>query len=871
MTTRDVNIRLAVSDADAAIAKLRGFGTEGEQALRRIVTASAPAEVAINRTSAATDRLRGGIGQLGFQIQDAAVQLQSGTSPFVVLAQQGSQAAGAFGPLGIAIGTVIALAGTAAGVIFGLGRETEAAASSADVLNKVLVDQGDELAALTTKLDGATAATKRLIAEQAKARQADLLRGAESAFGPIGSALGRRQDVSQPIGGEFGDVTPTTSSPPPATAREALIAAVRSGAGGAALIGVAEQLRIDLSDGAVRAAVLELAQLADQFAIEEAARIAASTGGGFVGRPELRPGRGGGSGGGGRPGSAPGAAVREAEREARAIAEAQARIDRDAFETRRTLRERELEQVRERIRLEQAADQARADIARQRDAREAASRQLAQEEFEKDIRGLLVDSLDGFLSGDAPDFWESFFEIGRRFAANQIGNELFLQLKKGLDQQVAGAIPGLTDTPLGNATFGQLAGSGIGGFGLGFGIGQASGSRGLGVLGGAAGGALAGTLILPGVGTVVGGIAGAIGGFFGGGSTGGERNNNFNGGFDPITGRPVRGLQNTKPDPQNVQAVQAVLGELASLRAGLSGLGLGFSEGTLDVQAGNRSGLTLNGQRFDSQDELTEAALRALLAQTTGLTRQQQDILGRSEGASAAEILADLAVPEQIARLVKPLTAFEAALEQIRDTFRAANDNAERLGLSTDRLAAAQTRAERQLTRQALDQARGSAASAFNAAVGGFDALIDPLAAARRDLALGGGVGAGSPTSRLRSARSLFTEALAAARSGGTTQAEVGEVIGLGQSLIGASRDVNASGAGFQRDFSFVNRALSALQGSFEDQRDALIRSVPNEIRAAADRQVGEIREVVRVLNRQLAEFRELKQDIVDAIRSRAA
>jgi hypothetical protein len=48
-------------------------------------------------------------GQLGFQVQDIAVQLQSGTSAMVVFGQQGSQIAGAFGPGGAIFGAVIAI------------------------------------------------------------------------------------------------------------------------------------------------------------------------------------------------------------------------------------------------------------------------------------------------------------------------------------------------------------------------------------------------------------------------------------------------------------------------------------------------------------------------------------------------------------------------------------------------------------------------------------------------------------------------------------------------------------------------------------------------------------------------------------------
>ena len=55
---------------------------------------------------------------VGYQVQDLVVQLQSGTSAFVAIGQQGSQLAGAFGPGGAVLGAVIALASAVGGVLY---------------------------------------------------------------------------------------------------------------------------------------------------------------------------------------------------------------------------------------------------------------------------------------------------------------------------------------------------------------------------------------------------------------------------------------------------------------------------------------------------------------------------------------------------------------------------------------------------------------------------------------------------------------------------------------------------------------------------------------------------------------------------------
>ena len=55
--------------------------------------------------------------QLGFQIQDVAVQLQMGTNAMTILSQQGSQVASVFGPGGAVIGAFIAVVGAIGGAL----------------------------------------------------------------------------------------------------------------------------------------------------------------------------------------------------------------------------------------------------------------------------------------------------------------------------------------------------------------------------------------------------------------------------------------------------------------------------------------------------------------------------------------------------------------------------------------------------------------------------------------------------------------------------------------------------------------------------------------------------------------------------------
>lgn len=101
--------------------------------------------------------LRNAMGQLGFQVQDVAVQLAGGQNAMLVFAQQGSQVAGAFGPMGAAIGAVIAVAGALGMAFGGLKSDTERledasksyekAAKSVDSTLKELVQSGRALRA----------------------------------------------------------------------------------------------------------------------------------------------------------------------------------------------------------------------------------------------------------------------------------------------------------------------------------------------------------------------------------------------------------------------------------------------------------------------------------------------------------------------------------------------------------------------------------------------------------------------------------------------------------------------------------------------------------------------------------------------------
>lgn len=99
-----------------AVARLGANATQAQKdQVLASVAAFQQARAAAEGTTGSLRNVRGVAQNLGWQLQDTVVQLQMGTSAFVVLSQQGSQFAAAFGPTGAVVGAVIAIAGALLG------------------------------------------------------------------------------------------------------------------------------------------------------------------------------------------------------------------------------------------------------------------------------------------------------------------------------------------------------------------------------------------------------------------------------------------------------------------------------------------------------------------------------------------------------------------------------------------------------------------------------------------------------------------------------------------------------------------------------------------------------------------------------------
>lgn len=92
-----------------------GSGPAIAKATKGIQNYAKAANAAQSQVRMSTRQSRAAFTQLSYQVQDISVQLQAGQSPFIVLAQQGSQVASIFGPGGAVIGALLAVGGAIAG------------------------------------------------------------------------------------------------------------------------------------------------------------------------------------------------------------------------------------------------------------------------------------------------------------------------------------------------------------------------------------------------------------------------------------------------------------------------------------------------------------------------------------------------------------------------------------------------------------------------------------------------------------------------------------------------------------------------------------------------------------------------------------
>lgn len=154
--TASLIARVKTEGADVAAKQLDAMAASADQADTSVNKLTPDVNKVNSATSkAASDgfaKFRNAAGQVGFQVQDMVVQLQSGTSAFVAIGQQGSQLAGAFGPGGAVLGAVIALASAIGGVLYKSLTEAEGSSKDLEAAQKQLKDTFQQTASGSLEL-----------------------------------------------------------------------------------------------------------------------------------------------------------------------------------------------------------------------------------------------------------------------------------------------------------------------------------------------------------------------------------------------------------------------------------------------------------------------------------------------------------------------------------------------------------------------------------------------------------------------------------------------------------------------------------------------------------------------------------------------
>lgn len=154
--TASLIARVKTEGADVAAKQLDAMASSADRADTAVNKLTPDVnKVNIATSKAASDgfaKFRNAAGQVGFQVQDMVVQLQSGTSAFVAIGQQGSQLAGAFGPGGAVLGAVIALASAIGGVLYKSLTEAEGSSKDLEAAQKQLKDTFQQTASGSLEL-----------------------------------------------------------------------------------------------------------------------------------------------------------------------------------------------------------------------------------------------------------------------------------------------------------------------------------------------------------------------------------------------------------------------------------------------------------------------------------------------------------------------------------------------------------------------------------------------------------------------------------------------------------------------------------------------------------------------------------------------
>ncbi|EPO1077771.1 phage tail length tape measure family protein [Cronobacter sakazakii] len=154
--------------------------------------------------------MRGVFGQLGYQIQDVAVQLQMGQNAMMVFAQQGSQIASIFGPGGAIAGAIIAITGALAGALlpslFNSKDATKELETAQKALGETVIKTDDGVLALSEKIQKLAEVSRDAANSQIAVAVTDAEKAISSANEAVNkqiSSLGTWRDTIEAAGSQL--------------------------------------------------------------------------------------------------------------------------------------------------------------------------------------------------------------------------------------------------------------------------------------------------------------------------------------------------------------------------------------------------------------------------------------------------------------------------------------------------------------------------------------------------------------------------------------------------------------------------------------------------------------------------------------------
>jgi len=126
--------------------RMGSFGKTSELAFNQFGRAASKAQQKSKRFASV------GMQQVGYQVQDFAVQVQSGTNSLVALGQQGSQLLGIFGPAGAIAGMILAIGTGLANAFLSARDAAKSATDATEVFAKAAKDAKSTIANLSAEL-----------------------------------------------------------------------------------------------------------------------------------------------------------------------------------------------------------------------------------------------------------------------------------------------------------------------------------------------------------------------------------------------------------------------------------------------------------------------------------------------------------------------------------------------------------------------------------------------------------------------------------------------------------------------------------------------------------------------------------------------